>query len=294
MMGILNLAVTLVHVMGNPVTSVTCETVRQKRIAGGHETSSTRYPYVVSLQSNSYKHFCGGVITSNRSIVTAARCVFNRPKESISVKTGDADIRLGKRYRVAKVVVHEGFNRKTLIHDIAMLKLSSPMRFSDTTRDLPLIEEAYGLNENDTVTAIGWGALRHPNNTRLAVDRETVVREGLIHDLAGHLVRGQFYPTRLRSVNLNIISDSECVKYFKLDTLENKICMMSMNKGECEGDSGGPVIFADHLLGIISGGKGCASGYPSVVVKIDAYREWIDGVYERIALKKKIDSQSLR
>lgn len=44
----------------------------------------------------------------------------------------------------------------------------------------------------------------------------------------------------------------------------------------CTGDSGGPAVIDDELVGIISWGYSCGSPeYPGVYTQVYRYREWI-------------------
>ena len=43
-----------------------------------------------------------------------------------------------------------------------------------------------------------------------------------------------------------------------------------------KGDSGGPVVYNNKLIGIVSFGVGCAQpGYPGVYARIPPLRDWI-------------------
>lgn len=48
--------------------------------------------------------------------------------------------------------------------------------------------------------------------------------------------------------------------------------------GACLGDSGGPLISDNKLIGIVSFARICALGYPDGYTRISTYAGWIDQV----------------
>ena len=72
-----------------------------------------------------------------------------------------------------------------------------------------------------------------------------------------------------------MLSKEECEKRFYGQNLEKQFCAGGDQDDACKGDSGGPAIFNDKLVGIISNGVGCAYGFPENFVKIEAYYDWI-------------------
>nr|CAD7433461.1 unnamed protein product [Timema monikensis] len=71
------------------------------------------------------------------------------------------------------------------------------------------------------------------------------------------------YPDILQSANIPIIDSEECQMIYGLDM----------------GDSGGPLIFGNFQIGIVSFGRHCGHARnPGVYSKVAHYREWIDGI----------------
>src|SRR5688572_13178462 len=50
---------------------------RSSKVVGGNDTYDGEFPWTVSIRRNDHHH-CGGVIVSNRWILTAAHCVQSR------------------------------------------------------------------------------------------------------------------------------------------------------------------------------------------------------------------------
>ena len=52
--------------------------------------------------------------------------------------------------------------------------------------------------------------------------------------------------------------------------------------GCCHGDSGGPAVYDNILIGVISFGKDCANQrFPTVVSRVDLEREWIEDIMDK-------------
>ncbi len=110
-------------------------------VVGGEKSSTTNYPWSVSLGQDlrsinkGISHFCGGSIISKRFILTAAHCAISltdkNPKFPISIRAGgDGErknlISLGSH---EEVFLHDFDMNKALGHDIALIKLSKPIKF---------------------------------------------------------------------------------------------------------------------------------------------------------------------
>lgn len=82
----------------------------------------------------------------------------------------------------------------------------------------------------------------------------------------------------------------ECLQFYKHGIQRvtgSNICAGEGDVDSCEGDSGGPLMWAKqdqntghkvyYLVGIVSGGISCASEkYPGIYVRVTDFLEWID------------------
>lgn len=82
----------------------------------------------------------------------------------IRVRLGDHNIRSDTEVqhverKVKRVVRHRGFDSRTLYHDIAVMTLDSPVKFTPVIRAIclpPATEQYHGHQ----ATVIGWGSIR--------------------------------------------------------------------------------------------------------------------------------------
>lgn len=57
---------------------------------------------------------------------------------------------------------------------------------------------------------------------------------------------------QLQSVEVPIISRDDCKNYFDLSITDRMICGLLTGHNACNGDSGGPVVFNNTVVGVVS------------------------------------------
>ena len=219
-------------------------------IVGGHDATQT-YSFMVSLQSTTGSHFCGGSLIKADWVLTAAHCVSGRTPASTQARIGTTDRTSGGTVaRVSRIIIHPSYRTTA---DIALVQLST------SVTQAPVRIPAASGPVGTATRIIGWG--------------QTCPVRG-----------GCGAPVTLQELDTSIVADNEC-KGGRIDAA-TEICTdnPSNNAGACYGDSGGPQIKAVNgsweLVGATSRAGGrtstCAVD-PSIYTDVPAYRSWITG-----------------
>ncbi|XP_073845356.1 trypsin alpha-like [Musca autumnalis] len=220
------------------------------RIVGGVSTSISSYPWQISLQ-RSGSHSCGGSVYSANIIVTAAHCLQSVSASVLKVRAGSTYWNSGgSLVAVAAFKNHEGYNARTMVNDIAVIRLSSSLSFGSTIKAIGLASKAPANGAAAVVS--GWGTKSSGASS---------------------------LPTTLQYVDVNIVSQSECSSSaygYGSEIRSTMICAYAVGKDSCQGDSGGPLVSGGVLVGVVSWGYGCAfANYPGVYADVATLRSWV-------------------
>ncbi|KAM3507996.1 hypothetical protein MY11210_006918 [Beauveria gryllotalpidicola] len=222
------------------------------KIVGGNVAPQAAFPFIVSLASGGH-HFCGGSLINAEFVLTAAHCLIS-PPPNIMVRAGSNDRTSGGTVvRGIRSQVYPGFDPILLDHDVAILRISPPIKESATIKYAKLPQKGSDPQQG-MKTVAGWGFLRDQTGPG---------------------------PMELRQVSVPLIPRQKCRETVTRVT-ENMICAAGPGKDACQGDSGGPLIDAQTgvLQGVVSFGLGgCASPtYPGVYARVDSQLDFIQSV----------------
>jgi hypothetical protein len=232
------------------------------KITGGTDADISQYPWQVFYEAGNY--VCGGSIISGDWIITAAHCTEDDfgnpiPISEMDVRVGSNHPRAGtdgKLYRVSRVIRHENYNGDTYFNDIALLKLSETINYTNATpiRLISKIDSAAGATDPGVMAWLtGYGLTQ---------------------------VSPEVFPATLQKVQLPIVSVKEASTVWgDIPSSDLMAGYRTGNKDACSGDSGGPfVVPVDgeyKLAGIVSWGSSNCNTY-GAYTRIANYESWIN------------------
>ncbi|XP_071442545.1 venom peptide isomerase heavy chain-like [Hetaerina americana] len=246
---------------GEGLTSASCKCGRTHthRIVGGSRAKSGEWCWqakvmVWSKDDDGSFFLCGGSIINDEYILSAAHCFHGHEGSKVDIYLGAyklfGDVE-GTKYNVDFIKLHADYDDKTKANDIALVKLTRKIKFTDRVCSvcLPATEKNY---TGEICTITGWGALKSGGDS----------------------------PVALMEAQVKVISHEKCQKqYGYLDP--SQICAAAPGVDSCQGDSGGPMVHQGKngiwdLVGIVSAGKGCADpDFAGLYTNVYEFLPWI-------------------
>ncbi|XP_050744280.1 trypsin alpha [Drosophila biarmipes] len=229
----------------------------EERVIGGRDIEIEQAPWQVSLQYRG-RHYCGGSIYSKDIIITAAHCRFTEERQRLEAE--DFEVRVGSALsdaggRLIKVAAIKSFEPYTFedTNDIAVMRLSEPLEFSEQVQPIPLAKE--NPARGSPAFTSGWGAMKKPFSKKFVYPR--------------HL-QGIWIRTYLPILGILVPKRQDLVY------------AGSYRRTSCNGDSGGPLVVNQQLVGVVSGGfKGCITF--AKYTSVPYFRKWILNAIESIS-----------
>ncbi|CAJ1063587.1 LOW QUALITY PROTEIN: coagulation factor IX-like [Xyrichtys novacula] len=242
----------------------------EERIVGGDEAKPGEIPWQVALMYRSPAHdraqpFCGGALLSELWVITAAHCLIQADiaKRVFFVRVGEHDVNRDegpeRDHQVEQRYIHRKyhFDQSPYNHDIALLKLTTPVELSSHRRPICLGPRDFTENlmrESRASLVSGWGRIKFMGPEA----------------------------TKLQKLAVPYVERTACTQSSRDQVTRFMFCAgyQSAEKDACQGDSGGPHA-TNHkgtwfLTGIVSWGEECAKdGKYGIYTRVSRYYPWI-------------------
>ncbi|XP_059555593.1 kallikrein-7-like [Myotis daubentonii] len=223
-----------------------------ERIINGNQCPRGAQPWQVALYHNNV-FLCAGVLVHEKWVLTVADC-YSR-EYIVQIGTNLLVDRNAQKIRATEFFTHPRYDVTTNVHNIMLLKLSSPAKLSPTVRIMKVPSSC--KQPGTTCTVSGWGS---------------TTMDGAVRN-----------PAALMCSNVRIIPYNDCKQVYPILLRKFTICAAPPSRSSftCKGDSGSRLICQGSLQGLVSSDYfPCHPPFdPIIYTRVCKYRKWI---YETI------------
>nr|AAI34220.1 MGC163079 protein [Danio rerio]AAI52528.1 Hypothetical protein LOC100006550 [Danio rerio] len=232
------------------------------KIIGGLNATQGSWPWQASINLKATEEFyCGGSLINKGWVLTTAKVFALMPASDIVVYLGRQTQNGSNPYEISrtvtKIIKHPNYN--SLDSNLALLKLSSPVTFSDYIKPVCLAAAGSVFVDGTASWVTGWGYLNRP----------ATVEEIMLPDV-------------LQEVEAPIVNNFECNAAYGGIITNKLLCAGYLNedgKAPCAGDVGGPLVIKQGAIwiqsGVVVSGYCGLPGYPTIYIRVSEYEDWI-------------------
>ncbi|XP_054860915.1 transmembrane protease serine 9 isoform X3 [Amphiprion ocellaris] len=232
------------------------------RIVGGQTAPEGFWPWQVSVNTILGSQFCGGSLINNQWVLSAAHCFTRTTASNVQVFLGRQSQQGSNPNEVSRtvtqIIIHPNYNPSTFDNDIALLRLSSTVTFTDFIVPVCLAASDSTFHAGINTWVTGWGT----------------IASGVSNP----------FPQNLMEVQVPTVGNRQCnCNYGVGQITDNMLCagLPEGGRDSCQGDSGGPLVIKQGdrwiLSGVVSFGRGCAlANFPGVYARVSRFQTWIN------------------
>ncbi|KAH8284878.1 hypothetical protein KR054_002140, partial [Drosophila jambulina] len=253
-MSLLTWPLILIAVLGRPILGQNAT----NRIIGGSSVDIKQAPHQANIVVDGTP-CCSGAIIGNKSVLTAAGCVYGCPPSSVRVRVGSSSREGGGTLAtVCGIKTHPQYSSDRYDNNLAVLELCEPLNFTDSIKPINVTDKM--PHESSLAEVTGWGSTSWWGSWW---DRTF-----------GSL------PDQLQAATVSFYNKEQCAYdlsswfwVWDYGVSDLTLCTYSYNKAACSYDTGAPLVKDKKLVGILSYG-GCTT-YPDVYANLFRFRTWL-------------------